>query len=173
MSEKKICGHCQNYGERGRCRIPGKGDNLPFFAPACEDNFAEKERATKEPKKARMKVLSARDYDPNTRVCVECGKRLPLSCFPAKGRGRSYVCDACTEAAKSAPRAAAEPREQVALSPGPSRDQVGTKSPEQIYAEAQKHRAEAVAQALQLATIDEITAELKRRGLSGSLTLKY
>ena len=166
MSEKKICGHCQNYGERGRCRIPGKGDNLPFFAPACEDNFAEKERAPKEPKQSRLKVLSAHDYGPDMRVCLECGKRLPLSCFPAKGRGRSYVCDACTETAKSAPRAAAEPREQVAPTPGP-------RSPEEIYAEAQKHRAEAVAQALQMATIDEITAELKRRGLSGSLTLKY
>ena len=100
------CGHCAYWASNSftgtsSCRLT-KRDDVGYFAPSCE-HFEKREQPTKP--KETMNTTETTNTAPQTKVCKNCGRELPLEDFPEHPRtadGHGHICTECFRAKNAA-----------------------------------------------------------------------
>ena len=166
------CGHCAYWAVNNitgitTCTITRK-DDVGYFAEACEEYAEPKDNPRLQPtsRTTEMKDDMTTNITPQTKVCKNCGRELPIDDFPKHPRtpdGHTSTCRECYAKSHAASiKAASEARRSKAKCPHRSAKPIVGESIDKQYDAM-------ISQKLDSFTDIELYAELKRRGWAGTL----
>ena len=143
------CNDCTHYAGNGKCRKNKKGTTSPLKV-ADELKFFE----AAEPEKPVL---------PETKICKGCGRELPLDAYGRNRQGPLGYCKDCMAAKR---KAAMDNKKRLDEASQSFQEELDRVAPIEPFKEPEP----SLVGLLQLASDDELVAELRRRGWSGTLT---